>query len=222
MFNRIFRATKNSLDETSERLVFFVIFAVSIAFYYFAITSVVSLEYFLKNNPAWIIALQILLIFINSFLTALSFVMFLKIFKNKKAENKSSIIGTIVALFFSVFSTGCYVCGTVLFPAIGLGSSFASLPLGGIEVKIVTAIMLLYSVNLLSNNVLGICKVFSNKNFVFKISGLNLFSISPKFIYQAKHFGIILLFILSIFLLPILTPNVIKRAEESFICDYTK
>jgi hypothetical protein len=214
MLNRILKATKNSTDETHERLAFGSIFLASILLYFLAITSVVPFDYFLNHNPSWI--------FINSLLTAIALVMFLKVFRNKKAENKTSIIGTILALFFSVFSTGCYVCGTVLFPAIGLGSSFATMPLGGIEVKIITAAMLIYSVNLLSNNVLGICKVFSNKKFSFKTSGLVLFSISPKFIYQAKHLVIVLIFILSIFLLPLLTPDSVKRTPESFICSYTK
>lgn len=222
MLNRILKATKNSTDETHERLAFGSIFLASILLYFLAITSVVPFDYFLNHNPSWIIFLQALFIFINSLLTAIALVMFLKVFRNKKAENKTSIIGTILALFFSVFSTGCYVCGTVLFPAIGLGSSFATMPLGGIEVKIITAAMLIYSVNLLSNNVLGICKVFSNKKFSFKTSGLVLFSISPKFIYQAKHLVIVLIFILSIFLLPLLTPDSVKRTPESFICSYTK
>lgn len=220
MFKRIIQATKQSLDERNEQFVFLFVFILSNLLYYFAIVSVVSIGYFLTHNPSWVIISQIILILLNSFLTAIAFVMFIKIFKNKKAENKTSIIGTIIAMILSVFSTGCYVCGTVLFPAIGLGSSFASLPFGGIEIKFITLGLLLYSVSLLSNNVLGICKVFSNKKFSLKLSGLKLFSFSDKTIYQLRHFLIIFTFVGAIFILPLVIPESIKRDENSFICDY--
>lgn len=222
MYSRIIKATKLSLDERNEQFIFALVFLVSILLYYFAITSVVSIDYFLTHNPSWVIISQVVLILLNSFFTAIAFVMFTKIFKNKKAENKTSIIGTIIAMIFSVFSTGCYVCGTILFPAIGLGSSFASLPLGGIEIKLITLSLLLYSVNLLSNNVLGICKVFSNKKFTLRLSGTKLFSISDRTIYQLKHFLIIFTFVGAIFILPAIIPESIKRDEGGFICDYVK
>lgn len=220
MFNRIIKATKQSLDERNEQFIFALVFLGNNMLYYLAITSVVSIDYFLSHNPNWIIISQVVLILLNSFFTAIAFVMFIKIFKNKKAENKTSIIGTIIAMIFSVFSTGCYVCGTVLFPAIGLGSSFTTLPLGGIEIKVITLGLLIYSVGLLSNNVLEICRVFSNKKFSLKLSGIVLFSFSDKTIYQLRHLLIIFVFVSAIFILPLVIPESIKRDENSFICDY--
>lgn len=200
----------------------FLIFTLSTAvlayFYYIALTARVSWEVFIASNSTLFILLQVILSIANAALGGISILLIIRIFKDRKAQGKLSFVQTFSALFFSILTTGCYVCGTLLLPAIGLASSFATLPFAGLEVKVLTALFLVYSLTKLVNNYKGICEIESDK--VFKISfGSSNLLFKFKYIQRLKPFLITSLFIISIFALPAILPNNLNQINNAMKCN---
>lgn len=187
-------------------LIFITSSLILVYFYYLALTTTVSWRTFIESNSSIFILFQIILSLINSILGGISILLIFRIFKNRKVQGKLSFLQTFSALFFSILTTGCYVCGTLLLPAVGIASSFATLPFAGLEVKVITALFLLYSLNGLIKNYKGICAVESTK--IYKITfGSTNFLFKFKYLQRLKPFLITIIFISLIYSLPNLLPK---------------
>lgn len=198
------------LLKNKENLIFFIVVFLFFTYsYFFALTQQISWAIFLRNNSSIFVILQVILSLINSVVGSLCLLLIIRIFKERKNQEKASFIQTFSALFISIITTGCYVCGTVLFPAVGLAASFSTLPFAGLEIKVITAIFLLYSLRELLKNYKGICDVESPKLYKFSF-GNKFFTFKLKYLQRAKPLLITSIFIILVFALPSLLP---KNAE---------
>ncbi|GAB4287139.1 MAG: hypothetical protein Kow0081_4980 [Candidatus Dojkabacteria bacterium] len=213
-------ALQKSLEGRTPKVLWFTLFVGSVYLYALAIESTGSIETFINHSPFLILAFQIFFSLLNSALFSTSIVMLLYVFKQRqKGDGKAvSVIQSVVALFFSVTTTGCYVCGTVLFPVVGIASAFAALPFGGIEVKFLTTLLLIYSILDLSKKVLGICKVDTSKT-VEIIAGSKIFKFQTSTLTAFRQTAITFTFVALIFVLPAILPsgNFIK-VDSQYVC----
>lgn len=214
-------AFKITFNSPKRILIGVFVFILSLILYAYAISETGTFETFFKESPILIVILQIVFGILNSILISIATVEFIHIFTTEHKQSGVSIFGVVSALFFSVASTGCYVCGTVLFPVLGVAASFASLPLGGLEVKILTAFMLLYSVNDLSQKVLGICYYDKNKIYKFQL-GTGSLNISAVTVNNIKPIFITGGFIILIVLLPYIVPEGLRTDfSADNVCDHS-
>ncbi len=195
------------LLKDKKNLIFLIIVFLFFTYsYFFALTQQVSWVVFLRNNSSLFVISQIILSLINSVVGSLCLLLIIRIFKERKNQEKASFIQTFSALFISVITTGCYVCGTVLFPAVGLTASFSTLPFAGLEIKVITAIFLLYSLGELLKNYKGICDIETPKQYKFSL-GTKSFLFKLKYLQRVKPLLITSIFIILVFALPSLLPK---------------
>jgi len=184
-----------------------VVLTVAISYlYYLVIDSSLPFEIFIKVNDPEFVIFQILFSVVNSFLTAISLVLFIEIIRERKKGQKSGILSTLIALGFSIGTTGCYVCGSILLPFIGIATSFASLPFGGLEIKFITALLLIYSIRQLLKVYSGLCEIRPDKKYILGI-GENKLKISQNQIDNFKPIAVSFALIALIFVLPIFFPQ---------------
>ncbi len=188
----------------------FSFFTLSMGMYIFAILQTGTFESFFELTPFPILLAQIVLSLLNSILIAIALTFFIYVFRKANEHSELSFLSVISALFLSVASTGCYVCGTVLLPFLGVAASFAALPFGGLEIKFLTVFLLLYSINDLSQKVLGICKYSSDKMYSVKF-GQRAFKIRGALLAQLKPIVITIVFLILILTLPVLIPDSLKQ-----------
>lgn len=195
------------LLKNKKNLIFFIIVYLSFTYsYFFALTQQVSLSVFLRNNSFLFVVSQIILSLINSLLGSLCLLLIVRVFKERRNQEKTSFIQVFSALLISIITTGCYVCGSVLFPVVGLAASFATLPFAGLEIKFITGIFLFYSLNQLLKNYKGICDIESPKQYKLSL-GSKSFSFKLKYLQRAKPLLITSIFIILVFALPSLLPK---------------
>lgn len=163
-------------------------------------------------NSFWFNLAQIILNLILAALASLSLISFVYILRKKVKSSNSNILSTFFALFISSATTGCYVCGSVIAPAFFSFLSLSSLPFGGLELKLISILLLLYALREYSKSILGICKVDNQKFVSIKDGKLQ---IVPKWrlLLNYKDMFIILFLIGAILLLP--------KISEFFKMDFT-
>lgn len=208
-------AIRDTLKSSKNKLIFAVIFFISLSFYVLAINIAGSLSIFFNHTPVLIIISQILLIILNSALTALVMTMTIQVIKNRQGGN-DTIFQSALALIFSVGTTGCYICGSLLLPASGIMASFVALPLRGLEVKILTIFLLLYVLYDVSKKYYGICSTEKEKKLSIHV-GSKKFSLSNKLFDQLQPIAISLAFIVLVFSLPAILPTD-NVAASSDVC----
>lgn len=164
MIKIVKQGIKTSLQSNTSKLFVVILTLIFLSLYIFAVelTSGIRVYQILRSNEY--IAADLIISLVNSALIALSIMMFINIFTLKRATEQS-YLQSLTAMFFSFATTGCYVCGTVLLQTLGLAASLAALPLGGLEIKVLTALLMGYSIYGLSKSVLGICQVRKSKIF---------------------------------------------------------
>ncbi|MEK6914807.1 MAG: hypothetical protein AABW83_04105 [Nanoarchaeota archaeon] len=106
--------------------------------------------------------LFIFLILTIAFLTSLNINLIIIKFKEFKKINYNSGGFTTLGIFFGVLGGACPGCIVGLFPAVtgiflGTGASLNLLPFKGIELQILSVILLVISAKLLSKN--NVCKI---------------------------------------------------------------
>ncbi|MCA9386798.1 hypothetical protein KC669_02065 [Candidatus Dojkabacteria bacterium] len=205
---------KNALKKTYSFKISYIItllvFVFSMYFYFLAITQTGSIQLFFNETPILILIAQVVFSVLNSVLIGIIMSMVWIIFKEKKAQGNLSFLNALAALFLSVAATGCYVCGTVLIPVFGVAASFAALPLGGLEIKILTIFLLIYSLSDASKNVLGLCAI--KKSVTYKIKmGNYYYTFTSLFWTRLKPFIVVVVFVILVFAIPLILPNSLKK-----------
>ena len=135
---------------TALIFLFYIILNVLLSGFY----STIKLILVYANTVDWLtLGLSILLTLIIGFLVAVNSVLAFVKYKERKKCKEGVItagIGGVGGLIVGV----CPLCVIGLFPLIfslfGIGFSFASLPLGGIEIQILVVIILLVSLKMLN------------------------------------------------------------------------
>lgn len=214
---QIFTAIKQYHKKKITYIYTTVIFLVLVTLYIVAINSSAGLRFFLIANSSLYITLQFFFIILNSLLATYAILITIDHAIRESNFRETSIIGTILSLFISVGTSGCYVCGTMLIPFLGISGAFASLPFAGVEVKIVTVLMLLISLTAVSQKYLGICPV----NRIYNIqTPFGLHKISTNFLRDLKFFGIMGLLTAFIFIAPMMFKSKMQLLNEGYKCTY--
>jgi hypothetical protein len=94
--------------------------------------------------------------------------MLFEVVKEKKKTSKTSFLQTFASLLFSAAATGCSVCSAFLLPLLGIAASLTAMPFGGLEIKLLSALLLLYTIYEYAKITSGLCKVPKEKAVSFK------------------------------------------------------
>ncbi|MEO6728853.1 MAG: hypothetical protein ABIM99_02930 [Candidatus Dojkabacteria bacterium] len=196
---------KNLFKSKANIITFLIAASLLMALYYAALLRVSSFETFIQSNSPAFVILQIVFSILNSVLSALAIVLIIELTRKQKQSGNMNIFQTAISLFISIGTTGCYVCGSILLPSFGIAASFAALPFGGLEIKFITTLLLIYSLNDLQKKVRGICKIYKIKTIQFKYND------EVKFQFNIKEWGnyrpilVTFSFVALIFALPLIT-----------------
>ena len=174
--------------------------AVSVLFfYYFLLIQKTTWDSFLQSNNQIYIWLQIMLSIVNAILIGVSIAMLFSIIEEKKNVSKGSFIQTLGSLLFSAAATGCSVCSAFLLPALGIAASLTALPFGGLEIKALSILLLIYAIYEYAKSANGLCEI------------------SKKIFPQLKSFILLLLFIVIIYSLPKVPPQFRIRMQNETV-----
>ncbi len=198
-----------TITKSKQNIVTFVILSVVLlSLYYLALIQSASLDAFIRSNSPLFVILQILFSILNSLVGAVSILLLVELFRIQRKVGNTNVVQSIAALFISVATTGCYVCGSILLPGLGLTASFAAMPFGGLEIKILTLLLLIYSVNDLNHKLMGTCKVYKDKYLLVKVSENWSYRFNMRRLFELKPTFITLGMIALIFVLPSILPHV--------------
>ncbi len=163
--------------------------------YYFILLQTATWSTFWESNIPFYNYSQIFLSLVNAVFIGVAITMFIAVLEERKKDKKKhgSILETLGALVYSVAATGCTVCGAILLPTLGVAASLTALPLGGLEVKFLSSLILLYSLNEYAKTLSGACKVGKDK--------------SKRVLEQLRPVGVVAVFVLVVYMLPKLPNN---------------
>lgn len=163
---------------------------------YFLLTRTTSWESFLKDNNPLYVFLSINLSWMNNFLIAVTLTFLIYIIEERKKYYGAAVSNSMIGTLLSLISVGCAVCGGFLLPLVGVAASLTAFPLQGLEIKVFSIALLLYSVNEMSLRIGGIFRQRSQKGqkrlpYLVGIIALLLVYLIPRLPYGAKNlFGI--------------------------------
>ena len=182
-FSKVFSKLSYSIMMTS---IFFSFFFLD----YFLLTRATSWGSFIEdNNPAFVM-FSIILSLLNNFLISLALTYLAYVYENKNKYLGSEGSNTGIGVFLSLISVGCAVCGGVLLPLIGVAASLTAFPLQGLEIKILSIILLSISISQLSEKISGIFKKNlgrEKKLYLLGISLLVIVYLIPRLPYNIKN-----------------------------------
>ncbi len=129
---------------------------------YFLLTRTTSWERFIQDNNPVYIWLTIGLSIINNILIGVVITTLVYVFEKVKQKTHTELANSSMGVFLSLISVGCAVCGGFLLPIFGIAASLTAFPFQGLEIKVLSILLLLYSFNILSLRING---VFKDKSF---------------------------------------------------------
>lgn len=169
--------------------------------YYFVLTRTTTWEVFWQSNIAVYNYLQIILSLANAVLIGILLSMFFYILEKRKAALGGSLLEALGSLVYSVAATGCPVCGAILLPTLGVAASLTALPLGGLEIKSLTLLLLIYVAYDYSKNILGLCPARKVRLISFR-KGYVEFNFKKEVLEDLKPILVFVGFVIIIYLLP--------------------
>ncbi len=175
---------KKVYSSISSWIITFFVAILVILINYITLIQTTTLEVFFASNIALYNFLQILFTLILAILTGVSFAYLAFILDLKVNRNSEGIVTSLGSVLFSTAASGCPVCGAILLPTLGIAASLTALPFAGLEIKLLSILLLFYSIYLFSKNVLGVCstsKLITYKKGVF-IFNLNKNTLTPLFV----------------------------------------
>lgn len=173
--------------------------------YYFLLTQKTTWDAFWQSNTAFYSWSQIILSIINAVFIGISLSMFFQVIEEKKKTSKTSFAQSFASLIFSAAATGCSVCSAFLLPTLGIAASLTALPFGGLEVKFLSALLLIYSMYEYSKIISGLCAIPKEK-IISVEKGQFEFTMTRKTLPQLRPLVVLLFFIAVVYSLPRL-PN---------------
>ncbi len=126
------------------------LFVVFIFIDYLLLTKTTSWERFLIDNSKLFISLSLLLSIINNILIALALTFLVFVIEQKKKYLKSTASNSIIGVVLSLLSVGCAVCAGFLLPLLGIAASLTAFPFHGLEIKVLSILLLVFSLRQLS------------------------------------------------------------------------
>lgn len=156
---------------------------------------------FWESNTAFYNWSQIALSIITAILLGIAITFFFHVLEVRKKGQNISFLETVSSLVFSAAATGCPVCGAFLLPLLGIAASLSALPLGGLEVKLFSILVLLYAISEYAKVITGTCEVPKEKAVRFEKGRLQ-FNLTRETLPQLKPLPIFLLFVVFVYSLP--------------------
>lgn len=214
----VFLATKRVLSVRKWFLIFLISSLTILLMYLVAIELSASFEMFIRANSKMFISLQIIFTGVNSILGGLSITFILYLISQESKISGLSSFQSIFPLVFAIGTTGCYVCGTILIPIAALSSTIGTLPFAGLELKVLTSVLLLISVMETTPKILGICGI--QRNISIK-AGSHEFGIRGSFIRSFKYLSLSLIIMIGFFMISKKIPDSIDSGinENNYICE---
>ena len=169
--------------------------------YYFLLIQKTTWMAFWQSNTTFYIWAQIILSIINAVLIGASISMLVEVIKEKKKTSKTSYLQTFASLLFSAAATGCSVCSAFLLPLLGIAASLTALPFGGLEVKLLSAFLLIYTIYEYAKITSGLCKIPKEKAISFE-KGQIVLKINKETLPQFLPFLLLVTFITIVYTLP--------------------
>ncbi|MFN4212733.1 MAG: hypothetical protein ACK4FL_02085 [Microgenomates group bacterium] len=122
---------------------------------YFLLTRTTSWERFLTDNNRLFVFLTINLGVLNNILiaTALTFLVYII---EERQRLLTTTTNTVIGVFLSLISVGCAVCGGFLLPVLGIAASLTAFPFQGLEIKVLSIGLLLFSLREMSFKIAGV------------------------------------------------------------------
>ena len=183
-------------------VVTFFTFATVLFIYYIIFLQTTTWTRFWTTDIPIYVWSQILLSIANALLIGIAMSLFLAVFEIKQKSKQATLL-TAGSFLFSAAATGCPVCGAFLLPLLGVSASLAALPLGGIEVKILSLLVLLYAIYEYSKTFTGACPVRKDKLLSWK-NGRPAVNINRHTLASQKPLAVLILFIVLVYSLPFL------------------
>lgn len=158
---------------------------------YFLLTRTTSWESFLIDNNQSYVFGAIFLSLVNNSLIAIVLTQLVFVLEERKKYPGSFLSNSLIGTFLSLISVGCAVCGGFLLPLLGVAASLTAFPLMGLEIKLLSIIILLYSINELNRRIVG---VFAKNNqvkrwsYLIGVGGLLLVYLIPRLPYSIKSY----------------------------------
>lgn len=210
----------NILKNKNNLTIFIVVTLFFLLTYYFLLVNNVPWGVYVSTNPSLLVLLQITFSIINSALFSFSILLIYLTVKQKRRKDLT-FIQTIGASLFSLATTGCYICGSILLPSIGFTSSIVILPFAGLEIKIVTAIFMAYTLRQLLRSYIGICTIKKFKRYKLEVHNHTLI-FNFQYINTLKPIAITFVFVLSIYTLPYILPKSNTEQFTNVVCPVQK
>ncbi len=144
-------------------VIFGIVFVISLSIQMYLLLSKVPWNALWINGSSIYNLLQLILNVAYSVVLGVAVSMFFYIIGRRKRIQKSTTYGALSSTVLALIFTGCYVCGVILLPILGMALSVAVLPLRGLEIKILALLLLVYSVYEFSLNIAGTCSRVKKK-----------------------------------------------------------
>ncbi len=136
---------------------------------YFLLTRTTSINSFLSDNSKVFTYLAIILSILNDAMIAVVLTYLVYIVDVRQSISKSSSSNSIIAVFLSLVSVGCAICGGFLLPIVGIAASLTAFPFQGLEIKIFSIALLLLVLVDISKRISGVMGV-KNSRKIFAYS----------------------------------------------------
>ena len=169
--------------------------------YYFLLIQKTTWDAFWQSNTAFYAWAQIILSIINAILIGVSISMLLEVIKEKKKSSKTSFLQTFTSLLFSAAATGCSVCSAFLLPLLGIAASLTALPFGGLEIKLLSILLLIYTIYEYAKITSGLCKIPKEKIISFEKNQIEL-KINKETLPQLRSLALLIIFVVIVYALP--------------------
>lgn len=208
------------LKKTFTKLHYWIV-SVTITFnvlflYYFILTQKTTWDAFWQSNTAFYSWAQIILSFANAVLIGISISMFLNLIEERKKTAKTSLLQTTGSLLFSAAATGCSVCSAFLLPMLGIAVSLTALPFAGLEIKLMSMLILLYAMYEYAKAISGLCPVSKDSIISTKNGRLEL-NLTRKTFPQLKPLAVFLFFVVVVYSLPRLPKTWRLQTQKNLI-----
>lgn len=146
--------------------------------YYLILTQQTTWAAFWQSNAGWFVWSSIILSIVNAVLIGVAVTFLFYVIEEKRQGSEMTFLNTLGATLFSVAVTGCSVCSAFLLPALGIAASLTAFPFGGLEVKVFSALLLLYATYQYSKSALGLCETAKEKVSFSSLALLALFIVA--------------------------------------------
>ncbi len=123
---------------------------------YFLLTRTTSISSFISDNSKVFVYFAVILSALNDLFISVVLTYLVYVIDERRSISKSSSSNSIIAVFLSLVSVGCAVCGGFLLPIVGIAASLTAFPFQGLEIKLFSIALLLLVLWDMSGRISGV------------------------------------------------------------------